>query len=97
MVGSVWGLMSIGDVVLGNTQLMLLECAVDGPVMKLLVEYGPVITVFVVNNRGMKAFAWNGPVMNVFLNNSPDVLIWAMNGPVMNGFVNNSPDALFGQ
>ena len=67
--------MSIGDVVLGDTQLMVLECAVDGPVMKLLVKYGAVITVFVVNNCGMKAFAWNGPVMNVFVNNSPDALI----------------------
>ena len=86
MAGSVWDLMSIGDVVLGDTQLMLLECAVDGPVMKLLVEYGPVITVCVVNNCGMKAFARNGPVMNVFVNNSPDALIWAMNGPVMNVF-----------
>ena len=86
VAGSVWGLMSIGDVVLGNTQLMVLECAVDSPVMKLLVKYGPVITVFVVNNCGMKAFAWNGPVMNVFVNNSPDALIWVMNGPVMNVF-----------
>ena len=56
MAGSVWDLMSIDDVVLGNIWLMLLECAVDGPVMKLLVEYGPVITVFVVSNCGMKAF-----------------------------------------
>ena len=86
VVGSVWDLMSIGDVVLGDIQLMLLECAVDGPVMKLLVEYGPVITVFVVNNRGMKAFARNGPVMNVFVNKSPDALTWAVDGPVMNVF-----------
>ena len=86
VAGSVWGLMSIGDVVLADTQLMVLECAVDGPVMKLLVEYGPVITVFVVNNHGMKVFAWNGPVMNGFVNNSPDALIWAMHGPVMNVF-----------
>ena len=28
MVGSVWGLMSIGDGVLGDTQLMVLEYAV---------------------------------------------------------------------
>ena len=36
--------------------LDVLEYAVDGPVMKLLVEYGLVITVFVVNTHGMKAF-----------------------------------------
>ena len=86
MAGSVWDLMSIDDVVLGDTQLMVLECALDGPVMKLLVECGPVITVFVVNNCRMKAFAGNGPVMTGFVNNSPDALIWAMNGPVMNVF-----------
>ena len=31
VVRSVWDLMSIGDVVLGDIQLMLPECAVDGP------------------------------------------------------------------
>ena len=37
--------------------------------MKLLMKNGPVITVFVKNNCGVKTFAQNGPVMNEFVNN----------------------------
>ena len=35
---------------------------------------GPVITVFMVNNCGVKTFPWNGPVMNGFVNNSAGTL-----------------------
>ena len=86
--------MSVGDVVLGDTQLMVLECAVDGPVMKLLVEYGPVITVFVLNNHRMRAFALDGLVMNIFQRETAVVVLLAENGPVMNEFLKETAEMM---